>query len=364
MKRRMQSISIFLLWIATSQTSWTCDELLSGTLCDLEVVEDSVDISGVKMFYWVYQKHSPDSSDSGLPVLMINGGPGLPHNYMLPLKQVACSGRKVIFYDQVGTGRSTICPPVGKGENPNSCKVDEAHSHLLTLEYYILEVEALVEALDLTSSGYHVFGHSWGSVIAEMFAGTRDTRPPGLVSLVLGGALANTKEYMAAQWDPVEGNLGTLPMVMQDLIKQVEVDADFDNEDYLSIVEYLTAQFMVRTFPPPDCITYSNTVINEDIFVRMVGPSDYYFNQSSVLADMDLNSELEQIGVPVLLVHGTFDIMRGPNIRSITAKLQDVESIVLEKSAHMTMIDQPVEMNTALQNWFARKESEQNRIEW
>ena len=113
----MISISIFLLWIASSQTSWTCDNLLYDTLCDLEVVEDSVEVSGVKMFYWVYQKHSPDSSDSGLPVLMINGGPGLPHNYMLPLKQVACSGRKVIFYDQVGTGRSTICPPVGKGEH-------------------------------------------------------------------------------------------------------------------------------------------------------------------------------------------------------------------------------------------------------
>ena len=28
-------------------------------------------------------------------------GPGDPHNYLLPLKQLACTGRKIIFYDQV-----------------------------------------------------------------------------------------------------------------------------------------------------------------------------------------------------------------------------------------------------------------------
>merc|ERR1719422_973742 len=104
------------------------------------------------MFYWVYQKPGPASSDSDLPVVMINGGPGLPHNYMLPLKQVACTGRKIIFYDQVGTGRSTICSPGEQGENPNPCEVDETHEHLLTLDYYILEVQALVDALDLASS--------------------------------------------------------------------------------------------------------------------------------------------------------------------------------------------------------------------
>ena len=37
---------------------------------------------------------------------------------------------------QVGTGESSICPPVGPGENPNDCGVDAAHDYLLTMEYY------------------------------------------------------------------------------------------------------------------------------------------------------------------------------------------------------------------------------------
>ena len=58
--------------------------------------------------------------------------------------------RKIIFYDKVGI------------------RIDETHRHLLTLDYYILEVQALVDALDLASSGYHIFGDSWGTTIAMM----------------------------------------------------------------------------------------------------------------------------------------------------------------------------------------------------
>eukprot|EP00091_Calanus_sinicus_P022396 TRINITY_DN7080_c0_g1_i1.p1 TRINITY_DN7080_c0_g1~~TRINITY_DN7080_c0_g1_i1.p1 ORF type:complete len:119 (-),score=34.45 TRINITY_DN7080_c0_g1_i1:397-729(-) len=87
-----------LLFVAYSESLWTCDEILGDSLCDLTVVEETVKMNGVDMFYWVYQKSSPsEASDSQLPVIMINGGPGFPHNYLLPLKQMACSGRKIYF---------------------------------------------------------------------------------------------------------------------------------------------------------------------------------------------------------------------------------------------------------------------------
>ena len=103
----MQPVSIFLTWllVPVSYTVWTCDDLLGDTLCDLVVEESSVEVRGEKLFYWVYKK---EGDNTGLPVVMVNGGPGLPHNYMLPLKQLACYGRKIIFYDQVGTEQSSI----------------------------------------------------------------------------------------------------------------------------------------------------------------------------------------------------------------------------------------------------------------
>ena len=87
-----------LLCVAHSDSLWTCDEILGDSLCDLTVVEDTVKVNGVDMFYWVYQKSTPtEASDSKLPVIMINGGPGFPHNYLLPLKQTAWSGPKKVY---------------------------------------------------------------------------------------------------------------------------------------------------------------------------------------------------------------------------------------------------------------------------
>lgn len=43
-----------------------------------------------------------NGSDPALyPLVTIHGGPGFDHQYLLPMKQLACAGRKVLFYDQV-----------------------------------------------------------------------------------------------------------------------------------------------------------------------------------------------------------------------------------------------------------------------
>ena len=142
---------------------------------------------------------------------------------------------------------------------------------------------------------------------------------------------------------------------MQNFIKQCEAGGDFQNEVYLQIVEELTAQFTVRTFPPPECVAYCNTVFNEEVYVRMQGPSEFSIS-NSVMADMDLNPNLRNITVPVLLTNGKYDTMRGPNIRSMMAEIKDVKTVMFEKSAHMTMVDEPVEMNSALTDWWSKIE--------
>ncbi len=40
------------------------------------------------------------------PVVVVHGGPGLPHDYLEPVSAVAGSGRRVVFYDQLGCGNS------------------------------------------------------------------------------------------------------------------------------------------------------------------------------------------------------------------------------------------------------------------
>jgi pimeloyl-ACP methyl ester carboxylesterase len=41
-----------------------------------------------------------------LPLVLLNGGPGVPHDYFEPLAEWARAGRRVVFYDQLGSGDS------------------------------------------------------------------------------------------------------------------------------------------------------------------------------------------------------------------------------------------------------------------
>ena len=47
------------------------------------------------------------------PVVILHGGPGVAHNYVDAYKLLACGGRAVIHYDQLGCGNSTVLPEKG-----------------------------------------------------------------------------------------------------------------------------------------------------------------------------------------------------------------------------------------------------------
>ena len=125
----------------------------------------------------------------------IHGGPGFPHNYILPLKLIACaaeSGFSVIFYDQAGCGKSE--------------RVDDPEASapwLLTLDYYVEELFNLVEHYGLTE--YYLFGSSWGSIITQEVA---VRQPSGLRAIILDGALCDAHVYISTQW---RDRISTMP---------------------------------------------------------------------------------------------------------------------------------------------------------
>lgn len=104
-----------------------------------------------------------------LPVLALHGGPGLPHDSLEPLVDLARTGRPVVFYDQLGCGNST------RPGDPNPWSVE------LLLE------ELAVVWRELGLDAVHLLGHSWGGLLAVDHAlGGAD----GLASLMLVGAVA------------------------------------------------------------------------------------------------------------------------------------------------------------------------------
>ncbi|PSJ38866.1 alpha/beta fold hydrolase [Allosphingosinicella deserti] len=67
------------------------------------------------------------------PLLMLHGGPGAAHNYLLSMKALA-DERPVVFYDQLGCGRSDA----------------PTYESLYTIQRSIDEVDAVRQALGLS----------------------------------------------------------------------------------------------------------------------------------------------------------------------------------------------------------------------
>jgi proline-specific peptidase len=109
----------------------------------------------------------------GTPLLLIHGGPGIPSDYLDSLRDLA-DERPVIFYDQLGCGRS---------ERPKGTKHYRA-------DRFLEEVAQLRAALGLER--VHVLGQSWGGMLATMYA---LTVPPGLASLVLASPLLDAQRW-------------------------------------------------------------------------------------------------------------------------------------------------------------------------
>lgn len=88
-----------------------------------------------------------DRQTGEIPVIVIHGGPGLPSNYLYPMKDLV-QNRSLVFYDQLGCGKS-----------------DEPKD----LSYYSIDesVDDLVELLRvLNLPQFHLYGHSYGGILA------------------------------------------------------------------------------------------------------------------------------------------------------------------------------------------------------
>lgn len=88
---------------------------------------------------------------AGPPVVVLHGGPGAHHDYLLPGFDALADGRELIYYDQRGGGRSPVARDVPVGWTEHVADLD-ALRQLWGLE-------------QLTIAGY-----SWGALLALLYA--------------------------------------------------------------------------------------------------------------------------------------------------------------------------------------------------
>ncbi|OBG27640.1 proline iminopeptidase-family hydrolase, partial [Mycobacterium sp. 852002-51057_SCH5723018] len=209
---------------------------------------------------------------AGLPLLAVHGGPGLPHNYISSLERLA-DEREVIFWDQLGCGRS---------DHPSDPR-------LWTMERSVAEMDAVVKALGLNR--FHLFGNSWGGMLVQQYV--LDV-PSRAASVAISNSIASIPEFSKM----VARLKSELDPATQSAIDRHEAAGTTYAPEYQAAIRTWNETYLCRVRPWPAELEDAFRNMGTEIFETMFGPSDFHI--VGTIRNWDVFDRLAEIALPAL----------------------------------------------------------------
>ncbi len=265
------------------------------------------------------------------PLLALHGGPGATHDYLEPLEGLAATGRRVIFYDQLGNGNS-----------------DHPHDpSRWTVDLFVEEVGAVRRGLGLDR--IHLLGQSWGGMLAMQYA---LTQPQGLTSLTLASSPASMPQWVA------EANRlrAQLPSEVQRTLLAHEAAGTTDALAYQEAMLVFYRRHVCRLDPWPDCLTRSFAKIaqNPEVYNTMNGPSE--FHVIGTLKHWSIVDRLREIRAPALVTSGRHDEATPAIAETVHRGIPGSQWVVFEKSSHTAHLEETGRYLQVLEQFLTRVE--------
>lgn len=268
---------------------------------------------------------------SALPVIAINGGPGLTHAYMVQndLWERVAQKRLVVFYDQRGTGASKIVQ--AKLATPLS----------QTMDSQVADLDAVRQALKLDKIA--LLGDSYGGLVAMAYAASHpehvaklvlsDSPGPSWKSIVhlLPDVFPDIEEQNDQEMKKLGGGEGN----QDHADKQNEVARRASHGDAAARAS-LRNHFRMIFYSPE----------KRDAYMGRMGDLGYEPSVaeavSKATAGLDLSSKLAGFKFPTLVINGRFDM----NVAPLTAwrlahDIHGAKVVFFEKSGHLPSYEEP-----------------------
>ncbi|ESZ96266.1 hypothetical protein SBOR_3321 [Sclerotinia borealis F-4128] len=264
-----------------------------------------------------------DLTTSKTPLIVLHGGPGACHEYLLPLTDLV-SSIPVIFYDQIGNGQSTHLPEKAG---------DEA---FWSVELFLNELDNLISHLGLKTRPIDVLGHSWGGMLAAVWASDA-SRSANLRRLILASSLASMETFQLG----IAELRKNLPLDVQKALDRGDETGEYESSEYEAAVEafYKRHLSLARPWPAPEVQAAMNWLANDATTYRtMYGPSELVVTGN--LRNWTSIPNLSKIKVPTLLINGMEDEAQDVAMQPFFERIEKVKWIVLDNAAHFCHVDQ------------------------
>jgi len=260
------------------------------------------------------------------PLLVLHGGPGASHDYLLPQMLELAREHELIFYDQRGGGRS---------------RTDD--SAPITWRTHVADLDSVIAELGLEPPT--VVGYSWGGLLALLHAIERAASGailPAALALIDPAPL--TRQYRAefeGEFARRQGGPRIQEMraeLAASGLRERDPDAYRQRAFELSVAGYFADPAEARDLTP----------------FRVVGRVQQSVWES--LGDYDLVESLATVKVPAIFVHGREDPI--PLVSSERgARAMDAPLVVLERCGHVPYVEQPAALFAALGEFLAARDA-------
>ncbi|KIJ64925.1 hypothetical protein HYDPIDRAFT_153816 [Hydnomerulius pinastri MD-312] len=257
------------------------------------------------------------------PLVVLHGGPGLSHHYMLPhLNLHAKNNIPVIIYDQIGIGQSTHLP--------------DAPKEFWTVELFMDELDNVLSHFGIKKD-FDLLGHSWGGMLAAHYVSHR--HPEGLNRLVLASAAPSMSLWLKS----TDGLREMLPEGRRELLKKLESEGRYHEKAFEDAMMEFYKLHVCRLNDWPKELTDSFDYMNKDptVYSTMVGPSE--FTVIGTLKDWSCLDQIHTITCPTLLTNGVNDEAQNVCVSPFFEKLPKVQWRTFPNSSHMAFFEEPDE---------------------
>ena len=270
-------------------------------------------------------------------LLVLHGGPGADHQYLLPQMLALAEDHELVFYDQRGGGRSRTDDPAP-----------------ITWQTHVQDLAAV--ANELGFDPLEIVGYSWGGLLAMLCATSAGEAIPGSPvavrdpaespvpspqSLILIDPAPITRkhreqfetEFSRRQQGPVIRNLRA--ELASSGLRERDPDAYRHRGFELSVAGYFADPARAEDLTP----------------FRVVGR----VQQSvwSSLGDFDLSSALAGVAIPALIVHGREDPIPLES-SEIAARALGARLVVLDHCGHVPYVEQPQSLFNAMRDFLTQ----------
>lgn len=328
-----------------------------------------------------WRRYDPPGAREGLvPLVGVNGGPGLP--WVLDeavLEPALRGGRPLVFYDQLGCGRSD------RPDDPTVWSVD----------LFVEELANLRRELSLDE--VHLYGISWGGMLALAYL---LTQPAGVRSVVLASAIPSVPLFEQEARRLVDG----MPAPVRSVLRRARPATGLARRGSGQILPGLTEQEitikgrpLARLLPLLDTplatgaawlgswvpgLRPTATQVAELAYARrhvcrldplppaLVGmmaaasPQPYEVmwghvesQPTGLLKDFDVTDRLHEIHVPALVLSGVADEVTPVQAKLLADRLPDARWVLFQHSAHTAILEEPEQHWTVVHDFLDQNDA-------